>query len=124
LAGRHGFELVGGDTVRADRLTFSLTALGRVRGPVFKRSGARVGDALMVTGTLGDAAAGLALLEKRKGQGESGDVFSFETVSSSGTSVGVGSPVGEDRRGHGLFGFVGRFLAQRDSSRRGFRCGR
>lgn len=65
LARRHGFELVGGDTVRADRLTFSLTALGRVRGPIFKRSGARVGDALMVTGTLGDAAAGLAILEKK-----------------------------------------------------------
>lgn len=66
LARRHGFELVGGDTVRADRLTFSLTALGRVRGPIFKRSGARVGDALMVTGTLGDAAAGLAFLENKE----------------------------------------------------------
>jgi thiamine-monophosphate kinase len=64
LARRHGFELVGGDTVRSDRMVFSLAAFGRVRGPVFKRSGARVGDALMVTGTLGDAAAGLILLEK------------------------------------------------------------
>jgi thiamine-monophosphate kinase len=69
LAGRHGFELVGGDTVRASRLTFSLTALGRVRGPVFKRSGARVGDALMVTGTLGDAAAGLAVRLKGRARG-------------------------------------------------------
>ncbi len=65
LARRHGFDLVGGDTVRSDRLTFSLTALGVVRGPVFKRSGARVGDVLMATGTLGDAAAGLAILENR-----------------------------------------------------------
>ena len=65
LARKHGFDLVGGDTVRADRLTFALTALGRVRGPVFKRSGAKAGDVLMVTGTLGDAAAGLSLLEKR-----------------------------------------------------------
>ncbi len=64
LARRHGFELVGGDTVRSDRMTFSLTVLGRVRGRVFKRSGARVGDALMVTGTLGDAGAGLALLDR------------------------------------------------------------
>jgi len=70
LARRHGFDLVGGDTVRADRLTFSLTVLGRVRGPVFKRSGARVGDAVMVTGTLGDAAAGLWLLEKRGAKGK------------------------------------------------------
>lgn len=65
LAQEHRFELVGGDTVRASCLTFSLTALGRVRGPVFKRSGSRVGDALLVTGTLGDAAAGLALEKKR-----------------------------------------------------------
>lgn len=65
LARRHGFDLVGGDTVRSDRLTFSLTALGLVRGPVFKRSGARVGDALMVTGTLGDAAGGLRILENQ-----------------------------------------------------------
>ncbi|MBP9127454.1 MAG: thiamine-phosphate kinase [Elusimicrobia bacterium] len=74
LARRHGFELVGGDTVRSDRMTFSLTVLGRVRGRVFKRSGARAGDALMVTGTLGDAGAGLALLEKSsfKGPGQSG----------------------------------------------------
>jgi thiamine-monophosphate kinase len=67
LARKYGFDLVGGDTVRADRLTFSLTVLGRVRGAIFKRSGARVGDALMVTGTLGDAAAGLNFLEKQKG---------------------------------------------------------
>jgi thiamine-monophosphate kinase len=44
LARRSGFKLVGGDTVRAARLTFSLTALGRVRGPVFRRSTARPGD--------------------------------------------------------------------------------
>lgn len=66
LGRRHGFVLVGGDTVRSDRLVFSLTVLGRVRGPVFKRSGARVGDALMVTGTLGDAWAGLRILEEAK----------------------------------------------------------
>lgn len=71
LARKYGFDLVGGDTVRADCLTFSLTALGRVRGSIFRRSGARVGDVLMVTGTLGDAAAGLIILEKMKGTGPS-----------------------------------------------------
>ena len=65
LARRHGFFLVGGDTVRSEKLVFSLTALGRVRGAVFRRDGARVGDVLMVTGTLGDAAAALTALEKR-----------------------------------------------------------
>lgn len=65
LARSCGFKLVGGDTVRATRLTFSLTALGRARGPVFRRSTARPGDLLLATGTLGDAAAGLRILEKR-----------------------------------------------------------
>jgi thiamine-monophosphate kinase len=87
LARRHGFELVGGDTVRSDRMTFSLTVLGRVRGRVFKRSGARAGDALMVTGTLGDAGAGLVLLEK-----------SSVTVSGRGGKSGRGSPTDQGVR--------------------------
>lgn len=66
LADRVGFALVGGDTVRADRITVSLAALGRVRRSdrVFRRDAARAGDLLMVTGTLGDAQAGLAIAER------------------------------------------------------------
>ncbi len=75
LARRSGFKLVGGDTVRAARLTFSLTALGRVRGPVFRRSTARPGDRLLATGTLGDAAAGLRVLEKRGRPGTADERF-------------------------------------------------
>ena len=51
--------LLGGDTVSGGR-TFSLTAIGRAeRSPT--RAGARPGDALWVTGTIGDAGAGLAI---------------------------------------------------------------
>jgi thiamine-monophosphate kinase len=67
LARRHRFRIVGGDTVRSRRLTVSVTALGRVsRGarPVL-RGGARPGDEILVTGTVGDAAAGLQILERR-----------------------------------------------------------
>ncbi len=66
LSRRHGFDLVGGDTVRADRLTVTVTAVGRVRRKdrIFRRETARPGDVLLVTGTLGDAAAGLRILER------------------------------------------------------------
>jgi len=62
-ATRAGAGVVGGDTARADTITISVTALGDLEGrrPVL-RSGARPGDVIAVAGTLGHAAAGLALL--------------------------------------------------------------
>ena len=55
--------LLGGDTVRASGgLTLSVTALGTVpAGRMIPRTGARPGDLVCVTGTIGDAALGLAL---------------------------------------------------------------
>jgi thiamine-monophosphate kinase len=59
LADRHGVELVGGDTVRGP-LVVTVTALGLVEpGRALKRSGARPGDVLYVSGAPGEAAAGL-----------------------------------------------------------------
>jgi thiamine-monophosphate kinase len=62
-ATRAGAGVVGGDTARADTITLSVTALGDLAGrrPVL-RSGARAGDVIAVAGSLGHAAAGLALL--------------------------------------------------------------
>ncbi len=54
--------LVGGDLSRADRIFISVTVTGAARSPV-ARSGARPSDRIFVSGTLGDAAAGLRLLE-------------------------------------------------------------
>jgi thiamine-monophosphate kinase len=59
LADANGVALVGGDTTRGP-LTISVQLLGHVpRGKALRRSGARAGDLLAVTGTLGDAGAGL-----------------------------------------------------------------
>ena len=64
LAGQHGIALVGGDTTRGP-LSIAVTAMGLVEpGRALRRDGARVGDEVWVTGTLGDAAGGLALLDR------------------------------------------------------------
>ena len=61
LADLHAIALVGGDTTRGP-LSLSLTAMGRVdAGQALRRDGARHGDDIWVTGTLGDAAAALRL---------------------------------------------------------------
>jgi thiamine-monophosphate kinase len=64
--GAFGIALLGGDTVSAPLgapRTMGLTAIGRATGPVPSRSGARPGDDLWVTGTIGDAGAGLRILQ-------------------------------------------------------------
>ncbi|KZC35466.1 MULTISPECIES: thiamine-phosphate kinase [Rhodanobacter] len=59
LAQPHRLALVGGDTTRGP-LTISVAVHGFVPpGQALTRAGARAGDVVLVTGTLGDAAAGL-----------------------------------------------------------------
>ncbi len=76
LANAHGVALVGGDVTQGP-LTVTVTALGLVpRGMALTRSGARLGDAVFVTGTLGDAAGALELLRHREaGTGDRPDAF-------------------------------------------------
>ncbi|KIL98790.1 Thiamine-monophosphate kinase [Paramagnetospirillum magnetotacticum MS-1] len=56
-----GIHLIGGDTVSTPGpLTLTLTALGRVKaGRGLKRSGAKAGDTVWVSGSIGDGALGL-----------------------------------------------------------------
>jgi thiamine-monophosphate kinase len=62
LADEHGCELVGGDTTRGP-LNICITVFGEVpRGQALLRSGARAGDDIYVSGTLGEARLALEAL--------------------------------------------------------------
>jgi thiamine-monophosphate kinase len=65
MADQHGIELVGGDTTRG-ALTLSITVIGEVPpGQALRRDGARPGDDVWVSGTLGAAAMALAYRQGR-----------------------------------------------------------
>jgi thiamine-monophosphate kinase len=66
LASATGTDLVGGDLTRASELFLTITVVGHSSDPaaLVQRHGARPGDALVLTGEIGGAAAGLELLDE------------------------------------------------------------
>lgn len=64
LSAKYSCPLLGGDTTSSpDRLSISVTVMGEcATGCSIKRSGAKVGDLICVTGPLGDSACGLRLI--------------------------------------------------------------
>ena len=80
-----GTEYVGGDLDGHDEFTVATTVIGRTDDPV-RRRGARPGDVVCVTGTLGRSAAALEYFERATGDDESAerareranDLFRFE----------------------------------------------
>jgi thiamine-monophosphate kinase len=65
-----GISLLGGDTSATEGpSSISITAMGFVpQGRMVKRVGAKPGDAVYVTGTIGDSAGGLAIFKREKHQ--------------------------------------------------------
>jgi len=62
-----GVRLIGGDTTKASKVFISITVVGHVaRGHAIRRSGARPGDLIYVSGRLGQAALGLELLRRAR----------------------------------------------------------
>jgi len=73
LAKRYGVGIIGGDTSLSRKGLFLCgTLIGESERPI-TRSGARVGDGIFVTGTLGDSAMGLELLKRGYMASDSGD---------------------------------------------------
>ncbi|MGA7030340.1 MAG: thiamine-phosphate kinase [Candidatus Acidiferrales bacterium] len=67
-----GMTIIGGDTTKSDRIFISITALGEIpRGRALTRSGAKPGDLLYVSGTLGRAQLGLELVLRGAAQDRS-----------------------------------------------------
>lgn len=66
LATATGTDLAGGDLTRASELFLAITVTGHAPSPdaFVTREGARPGDALVLTGEIGAAAAGLELLNR------------------------------------------------------------
>jgi len=112
MAAEHGVALIGGDTCSSKHgLAISVTIMGeQLPDRILRRSGARPGDEIWVTGTLGDASMGLKLLEGNipspsKGEGQGGG----EAGSINGSGIFTHPPV-PSRQGRGSEYFVSRLL--------------
>jgi thiamine-monophosphate kinase len=100
LADAHEISLVGGDTTRGP-LAITITVLGEVAPSLaLQRSHARVGDGIYVSGTLGDAAAALALRLASSSPGSAG------TAEPAALSARLDCPTPRVRLGQKLVGIA------------------
>jgi thiamine-monophosphate kinase len=60
-----GVAVVGGNITRASELAITVALLGKVEKQALRRDAARPGDKIYVTGTVGDAALGLRILQNK-----------------------------------------------------------
>ncbi len=92
-ADEHELALVGGDTTRGTETVISVQISADVDpGKVMTRAGAQPGDAIYVSGTVGDAAAGLSILQS--GLPESDDVdFLLRRFTRPAARIGLGAAI-------------------------------
>lgn len=77
LAASHGVVIAGGDVIRVPTdVTLGVTLLGDVpSGQAMTRAGARPGDLVVVSGSLGASATGMALLDRGRDPGTTGPLL-------------------------------------------------
>jgi thiamine-monophosphate kinase len=64
-----GIQIAGGDTTQDTKISIGITVVGEIpTGKAIRRSGARPGDFIFVTGRLGAAALGLELIQRGLGR--------------------------------------------------------
>jgi len=78
VAAKYQTDVVGGNVTRSDQLSITIALLGDASEGVMRRDRARVGDDIFVTGTLGDSAAGLAILSGKMKAGTVARTFLIE----------------------------------------------
>ncbi|MDR0618103.1 MAG: thiamine-phosphate kinase [Endomicrobium sp.] len=61
---KYNIALSGGDTVKADKIIISVTAIGISKNKPLTRTGSQIGDLIGVTNSFGDSGAGVYLLNK------------------------------------------------------------
>ncbi|MBA4371228.1 MAG: thiamine-phosphate kinase [Thermodesulfovibrio sp.] len=64
---KYSIQLIGGDISSSDKIVLSATAVGTA-SKILRRAGASPGEFIHVTGCLGDAAAGLAIMKNLRKQ--------------------------------------------------------
>jgi thiamine-monophosphate kinase len=90
LADEHGIELIGGDTTRGP-LNLCVTIMGEVpKGKAMRRSGAKVGDDIWVSGIPGMAALGLAYLQGKTALPEEDRLFCLAALHKPQPQVALG----------------------------------
>jgi thiamine-monophosphate kinase len=114
LAAEHDVALIGGDTCASvSGLTVSVTLMGeQLPERVVRRAGARPGDLVFVTGTLGDAAMGLELLRRgeRTGQAVARHLTPVPRVKEGAALAAAGFPTAMIDISDGLLADLGHIL--------------